>query len=92
MKGWLVRRGFNFFPPCFGRGARLTHISPDWREVTVKLPLAWRTRNYVGTTFGGSMYAAVDPLSVMLLIRILGPAYTVGAKAGQHASASGDRG
>ncbi|MDA8100979.1 MAG: DUF4442 domain-containing protein [Nitrospiraceae bacterium] len=78
---WIRRWTFNLFPPYFGTGARVLRISPDWREVTVKLPLSVRTRNIVGTTFGGSMYAAVDPVYMMMLIRLLGPSYIVWDKA-----------
>src|SRR6266567_3641715 len=72
-----MRWGFNFFPAFRGTGARVTYISGDFREVHVKLPLNWRTRNYVGTIYGGSLYGAVDPMYMIMLIRILGPAYTV---------------
>ena len=54
--------GFNFFPAYRGFGARITYIADDWRAVHIKLPLIWRMRNYVGTLFGGSMYAAVSPI------------------------------
>lgn len=68
--------------PCFrGTGARVTYIAADWREVRVRLPLGWRTRNYVGTIFGGSLYAAVDPFYMLMLIQNLGPEYTVWDKA-----------
>lgn len=56
-------------------------MSKDLREVNVKLPLNWRTRNYVGTIFGGSMYAAVDPVYMVMLIKNLGPGYVVWDKA-----------
>lgn len=56
-------------------------MSEDLREVNVKLPLNWRTRNYVGTIFGGSMYAAVDPVYMVMLIKNLGPRYVVWDKA-----------
>jgi hypothetical protein len=36
------------------------------------MPLSWRTRNYVGTIFGGSMNSAVDPIYMVILIRRLG--------------------
>lgn len=78
---WLWKWRFNLFPAYFGTGARLRAISSDWREVVVEVPLSWRTRNYVGTTFGGSMYAAVDPIYMMMLIKALGPAYVVWDKA-----------
>lgn len=76
-----LRWGFNLFPAFRGTGARVTYISSDFREARVRLPLNWRTRNYVGTIFGGSLYGAVDPLFMILLIQILGPDYTVWDKA-----------
>lgn len=81
IKAWLWKWRFNLFPAYFGSGGRVTYISPDWREVLVTIPLSWRTRNYVGTTFGGSMYAAVDPIYMMMLIQVLGPGYVVWDKA-----------
>jgi hypothetical protein len=51
----LTRWRLNWFPAYRGTGARLTYISADWSEVHIRLPLSWRTRNYVGTIFGGSM-------------------------------------
>ncbi len=63
----LMRWGFNLFPAYRGTGGRITYIAADWREVRVTLPLNWRTGNYVGTIFGGSMYGAVDPLYMVML-------------------------
>ena len=77
----VTRWGFNFFPAYHGTGARITYISGDFREVRVRLPLNWRTRNYVGTIFGGSFYGAVDPHYMIMLIKILGPGYVVWDKA-----------
>jgi acyl-coenzyme A thioesterase PaaI-like protein len=77
LKSKLYRWGFNLFPAYFATGARITYISHDFREVCVKLPLSWQTRNYVGTIFGGSMYAAVDPVYMLMLIKNLGPDYIV---------------
>ena len=73
----LLRWGFNLFPAYRGTGARVTYVAHDFREVRVRLPLSWRTRNYVGTTFGGSMYGAVDPIYMVMLIRTLGSEYVV---------------
>jgi acyl-coenzyme A thioesterase PaaI-like protein len=83
-ESWASRRlrwGFNLFPAYRGTGARITYIAGDFREVRLRLPLSWRTRNYVGTIFGGSLYGAVDPIAMIMLIKILGPAYTVWDKA-----------
>jgi hypothetical protein len=72
---------FYFFACYRGTGARLRYIAADWSEVRLDLPLSWRTRNYVGTIFGGSMYAAVDPIYMIMLIRRLGPDFVVWDKA-----------
>ena len=77
----LLRWGFNLWPCYWGTGARVTFIASDWREVHVRLPLSWRTRNYVGTIFGGSLYAAVDPFYMIMLIKNLGPGFVVWDKA-----------
>lgn len=77
----LRRWGFNLFPAYWGTGARLTYIADDFSEIRVRLPLSWRTRNYVGTIFGGSMYGALDPLYMVMLIKQLGRDYVVWDKA-----------
>lgn len=80
-KSRTFRWGFNFFPAYRGTGGRIVYISDDFRDVRVKLPLNWRTRNYVGTIYGGSIYASVDPIYMLMLIKILGPGYVVWDKA-----------
>lgn len=75
------RWAFNFWPCYRGTGARVTYIAADWREARIRLPLSLRTRNYVGTIFGGSLYAAVDPFYMLMLIHCLGPDYIVWDKA-----------
>lgn len=77
----LTRWGFNLWPCYWGTGARVTHIAGDWMTVRVRLPLSWRTRNVVGTIFGGSLYAAVDPFFMIMLMKNLGPGYEVWDKA-----------
>jgi acyl-coenzyme A thioesterase PaaI-like protein len=73
----LDRCRFNFFPAYRGTGGRIEYIAHDYREIRVRLPLSWRTRNYVGTIFGGSIYGAVDPIYMIMLIKNLGPDYIV---------------
>ncbi len=77
----LARWKFNLFPAYRGTGGRVVYIADDFREVRVKIPLSWRTRNYVGTIYGGSMYGAIDPIYMLMLIKILGPDYVVWDKA-----------
>jgi hypothetical protein len=80
-KSRVLRWKFNLFPAYRGTGGRVTYIASDFREVRVKLPLSFRTRNYVGTIYGGSMYAAVDPMYMIMLIHLLGRGYVVWDKA-----------
>ena len=77
----IDRWKFNLFPAYRGTGGRVVYISADYREVRVKIPLWWRTRNYVGTIYGGSMYGAIDPIYMLMLIKCLGPGYIVWDKA-----------
>lgn len=81
LKSRTFRWFWNFFPAYRGTGGRVTYIASDWREVRIKLPLSWRTRNYVGTIYGGSIYASIDPIYMLMLMKILGPGYTVWDKA-----------
>jgi len=77
----IERWKFNFFPAYRGSGGRIIYIGDDYRTIRVKLPLNWRTRNYVGTIYGGSIYAAIDPIYMLMLIKILGGGYVVWDKA-----------
>jgi acyl-coenzyme A thioesterase PaaI-like protein len=77
LRSRLLRHGFNFLPAYRGTGARVDHIGADWRFVRIRLPLNWRTRNAVGTIFGGSLYGAIDPVYMMMLRRVLGDGFTV---------------
>jgi len=81
LRSRTFRWGFNFFPAYRGTGGRLVYVADDYREIRIKLPLNWRTKNYVGTIYGGSIYASIDPIYMLMLIKILGPAYTVWDKA-----------
>lgn len=81
LKTKLWRWGFNFFPAYRGTGGWIEYVSDDYTEIRVRLPLSWRTRNYVGTIFGGSLYGAVDPMYMLMLIKLLGSDYVVWDKA-----------
>jgi acyl-coenzyme A thioesterase PaaI-like protein len=73
----IERFKFNLFPAYRRGGGRIAYISDDYHEIHVKLPLSWATKNYVGTIFGGSMFAAVDPIYMVMLIKILGKDFVV---------------
>ena len=74
---WLL----NLYPPYLGAGVRIRRIAPDFRSVSVSMNLTRWNRNYVGTQFGGSLYAMVDPFYMLLLIECLGRDYIVWDKA-----------
>jgi acyl-coenzyme A thioesterase PaaI-like protein len=72
---------FNLYPPFLGAGIRVADIARDWRHVRVRMPLRWFNRNYVGTHFGGSLYAMTDPFLMIMAIQNLGPDFVVWDKA-----------
>jgi acyl-coenzyme A thioesterase PaaI-like protein len=74
--GWLVKM-MSFYPPFLGAGIRVVRISPDRRTFEVRMKLSFFNRNYVGTHFGGSLYAMCDPFVMLILIPALGPDYVV---------------
>ena len=80
-KSRSFRWGWNLFPAYRGTGGRVIYIADDWHEARIKLPLSWRTRNYVGTIYGGSIYASIDPIYMLMLMHILGKDYVVWDKA-----------
>jgi acyl-coenzyme A thioesterase PaaI-like protein len=81
MKASTLRRLINLWPPLLFSGIRLTHLSPDYRSAETRLTLRWYNRNYVGTAFGGSLFAMTDPFYMLMLIKTLGRDYIVWDKA-----------
>jgi len=71
----------NLWAPFRGAGIKIVKVSDDYRLMEVEMKLKWSNKNYVGTHFGGSMYAMTDPFYMMMLINILGPQYVVWDKA-----------
>ncbi len=67
----------NVYPPYLGAGIWVERVSQDWLELDVSMKLRWYNRNAVGTHFGGSLYAMVDPHLMLLLMGALGDDYVV---------------
>ena len=65
------------YPPYLGAGIRPTHIDARFREIDVEMPLKPWNRNYVGTHFGGSLYAMCDPFFMLMVMENLGSGYVV---------------
>jgi acyl-coenzyme A thioesterase PaaI-like protein len=76
----LIRRFINWWPPFLFSGIRVTRIAEDWRHIEVELRLRWWNRNAVGTMFGGSLFAMIDPFYPLMLQHNLGPDYIVWVK------------
>ena len=77
LKSKLTRVIFNFFPAYRRTGARVYFLSDDWHDIHITLGLSWKTKNYVGSVFGGCIYGALDPMYMVQLINILGKDYVV---------------
>jgi acyl-coenzyme A thioesterase PaaI-like protein len=78
-----LQRLLNWWPPFWFAGIRVTHISDDFRKARVRLSLHWYNRNYVGTHFGGSLFAMTDPFWMIMVLRNLGAGYRVWDQAGR---------
>lgn len=59
---------WNLWPPFLGMGIAITHISKDFLTVKAKLKYRPWTRNYLGTQFGGSIFALTDPFLIVMLM------------------------
>ena len=80
-KSRALRRWINFWPPFLGMGIRIKHIAPDMKAVDVEMKLRFWNANYVGTQFGGSLFAMTDPFYMLMLMANLGREYVVWDKA-----------
>ena len=81
MKPALFRRLMNLWPPFFFNSIAVTEITSDWSRVSVRLRLRSWNRNYIGTHFGGNLFAMTDPFCVLMLLHRLGSDYVVWDKA-----------
>ena len=76
-----LRRAVNFWPPFLGAGIRIKHIAADMKAIDVEMKLRWWNANYVGTHFGGSLFAMTDAFYMLMLMANLGRDYIVWDKA-----------
>ena len=79
----LLRLGLNLWPPFLFAGIHVDAIGADWRSARVELRLRPWNRNYVGTHFGGSLFAMSDPFWMLLMLHALPRDYIVWDKAGE---------
>ncbi|MEU5693967.1 DUF4442 domain-containing protein [Actinosynnema sp. NPDC020468] len=83
MKASTLRRGMNLWPPFLFAGIKVVTLSPDFRHAKVRLRLRRWNRNYVGTHFGGSLFAMTDPFWMLLVLNNLGREYLVWDRAAE---------
>lgn len=65
------------YPPLLGAGVVVTHVAPDLTALEVRMKLTALNRNFVGTQFGGSLYAMCDPWFMLLVMMQIGDGYVV---------------
>jgi acyl-coenzyme A thioesterase PaaI-like protein len=80
-KPWFFKLLINSYFPYLGAGVKVTRAELDDGVIEVCMPLTKLNKNYVGTHFGGSLYAMVDPFFMFLLLHKLGNDYIVWDKA-----------
>ena len=78
-----MRRVLNLWPPFLFTGIHVSHIGEDYRSARVELRMRPWNRNYVGTHFGGSLFAMTDPFWMLLVMHAIGEGYIVWDKAGR---------
>jgi acyl-coenzyme A thioesterase PaaI-like protein len=83
MKASRLRLGMNLWPPFLFAGIRVVELSDDYRYAKVRLRMHRWNRNYVGTHFGGSLFAMTDPFWMLLLLHHLRRDHVVWDKAGE---------
>jgi hypothetical protein len=66
----------NIWPPIAGAGIRV-RWGADMKSVDVEMKLQLWNRNFVGTHYGGSLYAMCDPFYMLMLIKHPGAGYVV---------------
>ena len=82
MKASTLRHGLNLWPPFLFSGIHVTRISDDYRHAEVELRMRPWNRNYVGSHFGGSLFAMTDPFWMLMTLQSLGRDYVVWDQSG----------
>lgn len=77
----IFKYGFNWSPMYRRSVGKIKFVSSDLKTVKIEIPLNYKNVNYAGSIFGGSLFAATDPIYMIQLIQILGDNYVVWDKA-----------
>lgn len=79
----LMKLAMNLWPPFLFAGIRVIRIGSDWQSARIELRQKWWNRNYVGTHFGGSLFAMTDPFWMLLILHALPRGHIVWDKAAE---------
>ncbi len=71
----------NHYAPFKGAGIEIDIFDLKNHHIRITMPITSKNRNIVGTHFGGSLYAMVDPFYMLILLHHLGTKYIVWDKA-----------
>ncbi|MFD2595679.1 PaaI family thioesterase [Sphingobacterium griseoflavum] len=63
---WVLR----FYPPFFFQRIWVKRVYPDFRQLDMKIHKSLLNRNSNGTIFGGTIFAAIDPIHTLLFDQI----------------------
>lgn len=63
---WML----NLYPPFFFQRVRVREVTRDFRRARVEVKRSPLNRNLNGSTFGGALYAAADPIYAVLLWQV----------------------
>jgi len=77
----FLEKIINYYGPFLGAGVKLEKMTKDYRHARVSMNLTFYNKNYMGTQFGGSLYAMTDPWYMLMLIKNLGRDFIVWDKA-----------
>ena len=67
----------SLYPPLWGTGIWVEHVSEDFREVVVTMASRFYNHNAFGAHFGGSLASMTDPFPTLMLMKVLGPDYRI---------------
>jgi acyl-coenzyme A thioesterase PaaI-like protein len=88
---WL-RHFMNLWPPFLFSGIHVAELARDWSRARVELRARPWNRNYVGTHFGGSLFAMADPFWMLLVLHAIGEDHVVWDRAAEIAFEKPGRG
>lgn len=57
-----MRWMFNLYPPLLFQRIRCTYVAEDFRQMDFRIRKSRWNKNHNGTIFGGTIYAAADPV------------------------------